>query len=395
MTPDEIIWLHSIDGSNATRFAMTEINHGTDTLQIIEKLRRQYSAAQARSALDLATGRQVASFKFSDAKRLFCDREAAEQSSHELVARHTARRFAGMDSVDDLGCGMGGDLLALALETKATAIDRDPARIAMARANVELRDLNHQVTFSVNDIEAHVSHNDEAAAWFDPSRRNTSGRRFDPEQWTPSLSVAIDLARRYGGAGIKLAPGIDRDHLPEESELEFVSLSGRLVAAVLWIGRLAVSPRQATIIRNDGHKAILSGGRDDEYANIGPISRYLYDPDPAIGRAQLVHRLAEESGAWQLDARIAYLSADKTLTTPFARRFAVVASLPFSERKLLECLLENDAGRVEIMRRGSPIDTNALKQRFDSQLIGTQVLTIALTHIGTEQIAIVCKREHD
>ncbi len=395
MTPDEIIWLHSIDGIHAAHLATTEIEQGTDTLRIIEKLRREYSASEARSALDLATGRQVASFKFTDGKRLFCNRKAAEQASHELLARHTAHRFAGLESVADLGCGMGGDLLELALETNVTAIDRDPDRIAMASANAQVRALKHRVTFSVNDIVAHASHSNEAAAWFDPSRRDTSGRRFDPDQWSPSLKTAIEMAQRYAGAGIKLAPGIERQHLPGESELEFISLSGRLVAAVLWIGFLAVSPRQATVIRSDGRKATLAGKGNEEHTDIGPVSRYLYDPDPAIGRAQLVHQLAKENGAWQIDARVAYLSADRSLTTPFARRFAIIACLPFSERKLQECLLENDGGRVEIMRRGSPIDTNALKQRLDSHLNGTQVLTIALTHIGTEQIAIVCKREFD
>ena len=395
MTPEDIAWLRSTEGATAARLAAEQIANGVDELRIIEALRRSHPPQRARSALALAIGRATAASKFSDAAELFCDREAAEQASSEAVALHTARRFAGLRSVADLGCGMGGDLLAIAREAGVVAVDRVPGRLALAEANATLRGLSGRVEFVASDLEVFEPLNGEAAAWLDPSRRDDGGRRLDPERWSPPLSVAIEVARRYAGAGIKLAPGIERDRLPADGELEFVSLEGRLVEAVLWLGTLVAGSRRATVISGDGTAAELRGEADAESPNVRPVGEYLYDPDPSVGRAQLVRRLAEDLAAWQLDARVAYLSADRAITTPFARRFRVLASIPFSDRGLLDQLVRLKAGRVEVMRRGSPIDTNELAARLDRRLEGDRVLTVALTRVGSASVAIVCERERD
>ena len=366
----------------------------SDELRAIEALRRSYPPTEARAAMALALGRVAATSKFSDAAELFCDREAAEQASSEFVARHTARRFAGRRSVADLGCGMGGDLLEIARHADVIAVDRDPGRLAMAEANAALRGLSGRVNFLEGDVQADGTHGCDTA-WLDPSRRDSGGRRLDPERWSPPLTSAIEVARRFPAAGLKLAPGIDRDRLPADGELEFVSLEGRLVEAVLWLGSFTSDSRRATVLGRDGAAADLSGEADSGEARVEPVGQYLYDPDPGVGRAQLVRALGAAIGAWQIDARIAYLSANDAKSTPFARRFRVLSSLPFSERKLLERLVSLDAGRVEVMRRGSPIETNELAGRLDGRLHGDCVLTVALTRVGSEPTAIVCERERD
>jgi hypothetical protein len=108
-----------------------------------------------------------------------------------------------------------------------------------------------------------------------------------------------------------------------------------------------------------------------------------------------VRSLAAHLGAWQLDSRIAYLTADEAVATPFARRFRILAALPFAERRLLEELRSLDAARVEVMRRGSPIDPGELAKRLDARLHGSRILTVALARVGTGQLAIVCERERD
>ena len=394
MTPEDIAWLRSPEGAPVTRLATERLQSGDDELRVIEALRRSVPPEQARAALGLAIGRSVAAPKFSDAADLFCDRETAEQASSELVARHSAQRFAGLASVADLGCGMGGDLLEIAREAEVVALDRDATHLAMAEANTTVRGLSARVRFVAADLETFEAI-DHEAAWLDPSRRDSGGRRLDPERWSPPLSTAIEVARHFPGAGLKLAPGIERERLPADGELEFVSLEGRLVEAVLWLGTLVRTARHATILGGDGTLSELSGDPDDRPPEVAPVGSYLYDPDPAVGRAQLIRHLAAEMDAWQLDARVAYLSADRAVSTPFARRFRVLASMPFSERQLLEELIRLEAGRVEVMRRGSSIETNELATRLDRRLDGDRVLTVALTRVGSEPVAIVCERERD
>jgi SAM-dependent methyltransferase len=421
VTPDDVAWLETREGAAAARHASDLLAAGAGELRTIDALRRDHPAERARAALALATGRRSASAKFLDADRLFFDRESAEQASSEHVARHTAARFGGQTRVADLGCGAGGDLLALAVHGRVVAVDRDPTRLAMARANARVRGLSDRTSFVVADLTA-ADTAGCSASWLDPARRDSGGRVLDPDRWSPSLTIAIEVARRFEGAGIKLAPGIERELLPSDGEREFISLGGALVAAILWLGTLARDPRTATVLTAGGVAHELRGdpdhapraigapqtldaigapqtldaiGAPQTVAAIGEPGAYLYDPDPAVGRAELVRSLAAHLGAWQLDSRIAYLTADEAVATPFARRFRILAALPFAERRLLEELRSLDAARVEVMRRGSPIDPGELAKRLDARLHGSRILTVALARVGTGQLAIVCERERD
>src|SRR5690606_33554621 len=172
--------------------------------------------------------------KFEDAERLFVDREAAEQATSSVVAEHTAARFAGATRIADLGCGAGADALSLARHAPVLAVDLDPGRAAMAVANAAVRGL--PIEALVGDVRE-VSLDAVDAAWLDPSRRDSSGRVTDPERWSPPLSEAIRIARGVQRAGIKVAPGIDVGLVPADAEVEFISLEGRLVEAVLWFGK--------------------------------------------------------------------------------------------------------------------------------------------------------------
>ena len=395
MTPDELTWLRSPPGVDATKQATSLLAAGADELRVIDQLRKTYEPANARAALALALGRRTAVSKFPDGDQLFCDRAAAEQASAEIVASHSAQRFEGAPRIADLGCGMGGDALALARHAPVVAVDLDPARAAMAATNADVRGLANRVEVRVTNIEEFEPSETGALAWLDPDRRDSNGRVLDPERWSPPLNVAIQVARRFAGAGLKLAPGIERELLPEDGELEFVSLDGRMVEGLLWLGTLVRQRRQATVLTSDGGVSEIAGDPDAGEARVGPVGRYLLDPDPAVGRAQLIGSLADTLDAWQLDSRIAYLSSDEPVATPFARRFRVVESLPFSERQLLERLRALDASRIEVMRRGSPVETNVLETRLGSQLDGSRVFTVALTRVGGGHIAIVCERERD
>lgn len=398
MDAADVAWLRTAAGERAAREAASFLAGGATLLATVERLRRAHAPERARAAVALAEGRRAARRKFPDAERLCCDREAAEQASPDVVARWTAARFAGARRVADLGCGMGGDALAIADHAPVLAVDAEPGRAAMAEANAAARGLAGRVEVRVADVRAIALPADVDAAWLDPARRDGRGRIHDPRRWSPSLSDALALAVALPGAGIKLAPGIDPALLPADVELEFLSVDGDLVEAVAWLGRLARAARRATVLPAGAtlaSSAVTTGGGEPDPAppSLGEPGRYLYDPDPAVGRAGLVRALARDLHAWQLDPRVAYLSSDAAVATPFARRFRVDAWLPFGERRLAARLAELGAGRVEVMRRGSPVETNALERRLNAELRGDGVRTVALTRVRGRPAAIVCERE--
>lgn len=393
MDAADVEWLRSDEGLAATDEAASLLAE-MDELPTQRRLGERYSRVQARALVALVAGRRSAAGKFADAASLFCDRASAEQASGDVAAAHTALRFAAFDRVADLGCGIGGDTLALARHAHVEAVDRDTGRLAMLAANAAVRGVTERVEASEGDIEQWAPGPALQALWIDPSRRDERGRRFDPEQWAPPLSTALRLAASVPAAGIKLAPGIDVDAVPAEAELEFVSVDGRLVEAVLWLGSLVTAPRRATVLPAG---ATIEGEPDRGATEIAEPSHFFYDPDPGVGRASLIDVLASRLGARKLDERVAYLTAEERLNTPFARRFRVLAWLPHSERRLYEQLRAMGAGRVEVMRRASPIDTNALERRLNEALGhgSGDVMTVALTRLQGRQIALVLERERD
>ncbi len=402
MDAADVAWLRTSEGARATEAVEALRAGGRNDLGVLRALAREWSPPQARAALALVEGRAAAAAKLPDAERLFCDRDAAEQTSDARVSAHLAQRFGALEldggPVADLGCGMGGDALAIAVHAPVLAIDRDPARLAMLAANADARGLAARIELCAADLATWTPPAGVGAIWADPARRSDRGRELLPERWSPPLARVLELARSVAGAGVKLAPGVDLDALPPldgPAELEFVSLERGLRAAVLWLGTLARHARTATVLP-EGATLTRDVGVAPLASTLGAPGRYLYDPDPAIGRAGLVAELAAQLDAWQLDARIAYLSADSPIDTPFARRFAIRACLPFAERAIADALRAAGARRVEVARRGSPVDTNALERRLNGTLRARPdgpVLVVVLTRVRSTHVALICERE--
>lgn len=395
MDPEDIAWLRSDAGVSACSEATALLDAGRSELAVLDTLRRAIHPEQTRAVLALIEGRRSAAGKFADAGRLFFDRESAEQSTSETVARHTAARFAGVRRVADLGCGAGGDALALAQVAPVLAVDRDPVRLALLEANADARGVGARIEVVESTIAELVLPGDVDAAWLDPARRDARGRTLDPEAWSPPLSDAVRIASRVSRAGIKVAPGIDHRVVPAGAEVEFISLGGSLVEAVIWLGAAVTARRRATVLPEG---VTVAGDPDTGVTPVAPPGAYLYDLDPSVGRANLVDAVALVLEAWRIDETIAYLSGDEPRESPFARRFRVAAWFPFGERRILDALREVGATRVEVMRRGSPVETNPLEVRLNRALAGTLALTeepwtVALTRTSSEHIAIVCRRE--
>jgi len=121
------------------RLSEADLNEA-HTLSLLAELRKTLPADLAGAALTLARLRERGAAKFSRAGAMFFTSDALEQASGEAIARYRARRFAaaGYTRIADLGCGIGGDALALAgvPGTRVIGVDRDPLRLKMARANV-------------------------------------------------------------------------------------------------------------------------------------------------------------------------------------------------------------------------------------------------------------------
>lgn len=358
------------------------------------RLRRDHPAELVSAALTQARLRQRAEAKFGpDAYRMYFTPDGVEQSTRISVAAHRARRFTalGPAGVADLCGGIGGDAIALAREgIRVTAVDRSPLTCAVARANAEALGLSELLTVECADVTEYDIAGHEAV-FVDPARRHqggaarsasvrgggraTGGRTFDPEAYSPPLSVAVGAARSARWAAIKVAPGIPHEAVPEDAEAEWVSDGGDVKEAVLWFGT-EPGVRRATLLP----AGVSLTGRGLPDPPVRPVGRYLYEPDGAVIRAHLVAEVAEEVGGGLIDPTIAYVTADEPRPTPYAACYEITDVLPFHLKRLKALLREREVGVVTVKKRGSAVEPEELRRKL--KLEGVNSCTIFLTRVA-------------
>jgi len=337
-------------------------------------------------ALSQAALRRAAVPKFGElAARMYFTPDGLEQATRLSVATHRAARVRAFDarSVVDLGCGIGGDLVALATAGLTTAgVDLDPERVAVASANLTALGLGGAV--QVADATT-LDHAGFGVAFADPARRTPRGRAFSTEHWSPPWSWVESLLTR--DACVKAAPGIPHDLVPPGVEAEWVSDHGEVKEAALWAGRLATCARRATVI-GDGGLATLTD-EDDPGAEVVPVGRYLYEPDGAVIRAGLVSAVAAGVGGGLLDEHLAYVTSDASFRTPFARGYEVLEELPYREKALRAALRERNVGRLTIKKRGVTVVPDELRRRL--ALSGDEDAVIVLTRVAGEGTCLLVR----
>jgi SAM-dependent methyltransferase len=340
----------------------------------------------AAAAHTQAVLRQRARAKFgSDAAVMFFTRPGLEQATRSAVAGRRARRLAGagVTRLADLGCGVGADALAAARAgIRVRAVDADPLTAAIAAANVRALGLDDLVCVSCADA-ATVDLSTVDGVFCDPARRQGGSRVFDPRAYSPPWDFVAALAERVPRTVLKLAPGIEHRLIPHGAEAEWVSVDGDLVEAAFWCGPLAAVPRRASLLGPDasvtGLDAATLTGTGEREAPVGPVRRYLYDPDPAVVRAHLVAEFASTVDGTLADPRIAYVYADAPVPTGFARCFEVTDAMPLSVKRLKAVLRERGVGRLTIKKRGSALDPDELRRKLRPD--GPAEATIILTRV--------------
>jgi hypothetical protein len=336
------------------------------------------------AALTQVQLRRRAEAKFGDlAPRMYFTPEGLEQATRLPVATHRAARAhaAGATTLIDLGCSIGGDLVAFARAGLTCAgVDLDPLRVAVAEANLAALGLGGAV--SVADATT-LDTTPFDIAYADPARRSARGRSFDVDEWTPPWSFVLGLLDR--DACVKLAPGIPHHLVPDGVEAEWVSDHREVKEAVLGSGRLATTRRRATVIGHGGLATLTDD--DDPGGEVGPVADYLYEPDGAVIRAGLVTAVAAGVEGHLVDEHIAYVTSGTAFRTPFARAYRVLEEVPFREKPLKAALRARGIGRLTIKKRGVSVVPDELRKRLSLQ--GDEEATLVLTRVAGKGTALL------
>jgi len=368
-----------------------------DVARTVSRLRAAgHSPDLVSAVVGQARLRARAEAKFGPfADRMLFTRAGLEQATRlSIGGRHAARfRAAGMTSVADLGCGIGGDAMGFAaLGLRVVAVDADDVTAAIAAYNLAPfgSDVAVRQGLAEDVVEEGV---DVDAYWLDPARRtagHTETSRTRPEDWSPSLDWVFDLAARHP-IGVKLGPGLDRALIPDGVEAQWVSADGSTIELVLWSGALArPGVRRAALVVRGESAMELTAATDAADEPVRPLGEFVHEPDGAVIRARLIGDVARSLQAGMLDEHIAYLTSDAALTSPFVSSFRVREQLPADTKKLAKALRQRGIGRLEIKKRGVDVDPAALRKTLS--LKGDASATLLLTRVGSKRLALLADR---
>ena len=384
MNTDVVAWVQS-----AEAHALTRLIDPQQHLQSNSVLRRHTTPERAAALYEITSTRLLATKKFPDGDRLWFTRTALEQASHQRISQHRAHQLTSVNQIADICCGCGGDLLALATVAPCIAIDNDAARLALARANVEQRQLHDRVTFVHADAGSYALPPTVDMVFFDPGRRLGGKRLLHHDDYQPPLALAASWRKPGRMIAIKCAPGLDYADLPFQAPyaIECVSLNGELRETVVWLDAPWSWRHRATLL-TDTQVWQIDDTTPHAPVAIAPPTTYLYEPDSAVIRAGLVQPLAARIGAVMIDPHIAYLTSTHYVATPFARCWRIMHQIPFSERAIAQLLHQYGAGAITVKKRGSPVDSDSLAKRL-SRPHGTP-LVVVLTRVAGQHTAFIC-----
>ncbi len=386
MNTDAVEQLSAPLGQQALALAAQQTD--PSSLSAAQVLRARFPAELAAVALTQAELRRRAVPKFGAAAgALFFTRDGLEQATRPEVAAHHAARFAaaGVTRVVDLGCGVGSDALAmLGAGLEVMAVEIDPVTAQVARLNLGGR---AEVILGDAELLAEDLLRPGDGVFCDPARRSTAGRLWRVADFTPSWPFVAGLLQSGRVTGVKLGPALPHTLIPPGVEAEWVSHRGATVEVGLWAGPGSEPDGRMAHVLPAARMAVAA---EEPALAVSAARRYVYEPDGAVIRAGGVASVGTLVQGALLDPKIAYLTSDVLVQTPFASAFEVVAVLPYQEKALRRWLREHDMGAVEIKKRGVDVDPAELRKRLGPH--GADSCTVILTRTPRGALALVVRR---
>lgn len=233
---------------------------------------------------------------------VFPDTLSAEQCTAQPVADYHADVARHPDSVLDLTCGLGVDVMTIASGAgRSLACDISPAHVSCVRHNAVVRGVKGfraECTDARSLLEGLDSGERFDLVFADPARRDGAGARtYALADCSPDIVSLLPLIRRHTGRLlVKVSPMLDvkmlLGQLPDISHIHAVSLRGECKELLLdcdfMSGGQGVSC-SAVSIAADGDVSVftfegLSSGEEMPVAGEDDVSvgAWIFEPDASL-----------------------------------------------------------------------------------------------------------------
>lgn len=378
-----------------------------------KKFAATHSRAMAPREIELAT--QVAWNRQRDRARLgdwiefgYLTDQMWEQSTSFEIARLHASRFSNMGKVLELCTGAGSDTAALARVVKSVcSYEQDPVIAEFARRNLCAQGISNVnvVAGTLGEPSSHVAQFD--GVWCDPSRRtptsNASAKR-DLKQpvYSPALEELWNFRPAGGVVGVKVAPGLELDALPDGWVREWIGLARECKELVLWFDssqRCGLSDGSVTLA---DHSELFRprlprytpelAVSDPDLSTLG--GKYLLNPHPALVPSGALNELFSNLGASLIDSSIAYGICQRP--PPLAKLLEpikIIVAMPLRVRAVRAKLKELGWGvNARLLKRGFPEDPESMRGALGLDRPGSNdspLAVVVFTKVGMKRIVIL------
>lgn len=326
--------------------------------------------------------------------------ENLAQSSDIKIARFRAA-YLDANHVHDLTGGLGIDSLAF-LDHGAHLWHNEinPSLSKFARFNFQkwFPSTKH-IVFSALSTEKYLGRiSSEGWAFIDPSRRIDGRRVLDWRQYQPRLDKLIPKLEKIGcNIACKVSPMCDIDELftsfPQLGEIAVLSLHGE-VKELLLLWKKDLEHRQVSVHcigKGDSKQDFQFACNVNHEAAIikqNPAGMYLYDPDPALVKAQFLPNVIHEHGGFlnTANGRLAFFSEKKN----FPGRWFYVKEMSDAKIRSLKKWVQKTRLGAEIHAANFPDKASVLKKKlgFDSH----PSRSIWFTKLDDTFVALVSER---
>ncbi|AMQ17861.1 methyltransferase domain-containing protein [Thermococcus peptonophilus] len=304
---------------------------------------------------EIARARIRARDKFSRSD-LWMDMEGLRYATHEIVAKYRAERLRefGVESIVDVSCGIGIQLIFYAMKVKkAYGIDIDPMKIEFARRNAEKYGVSNIEFINADSLLPETVERVNADVVFSDPARPPEAPERNLEGLLPSPLKVYEAYKKKARAFIfDLPPQMKREKVPWKGEFEYIDLFGALNRLTFYTEPLAKAERSAVIL-----PAGVRLESDPSLENIvewaeGPDD-YLYEIPQSVDYADLInelfHRLPVEARMLLREKRRVLATGDEPVTSPYLKRaYSVVEVLPFHPVRINDFLRKEGFGRATL-----------------------------------------------
>ena len=328
--------------------------------------------------------------KFPRAAKMRFDRDGLAQASSQPVAEYRTwkmrNRLGKVKKALDVGSGIGGDTIFMAMRWRVVSVDRDPEKMEMLLHNVGVYNVGRNVETVVGNIYDLLEDpgfmekvSDVDVVFFAPSRRGGGRRTVRFEEYEPPLSLLERLLEISPNLCVEVAPGADLSRIGYDCDVEVISHKGEVKEVVLWFGGLKLAkegrsmmatklPERITLVKSQEARRIRATVPGD----------YVYEPDPAFIKAGLIDDLAHEYGLAPLHPKIAYLTGSVLVDSPLLKAYRVLDVTDIDYDVINDRLGELNIGRVDSKARGVSVDHKEIRRlvRGKGELRGLIIYTL-------------------